>query len=59
MQHDFIFVILNLFLKYYDVNRIYLFEKIYQTSAGRLVFLKNKNLNLTNIKCSNQISELN
>ncbi len=62
-KHDFIIVHLTLFLKYYDVNLIYLAIYLRRINGSNLRWplgiLKNKNLNLTNIKCSNHISELN
>ncbi len=61
-------VILFYYIKYYLVTALfsYLFEKDKLIKHAQLTvlrwplgILKNKNLNLTNIKCSNHISELN
>ncbi len=61
--NNFMIIILTLFLKYCDVNLIYLVIYLRRINRPNLRWplgnLKNKNLNLTKIKCSNHISKLN
>ncbi len=54
-------VILTLFLKYYDVNLIYLVIYLRRINRSNLRWPLGilKNLNLTKIKYSNHISKLN
>ncbi len=51
-KHDFMIIILTLFLKYYDVNYLFEKDKLIKRALA-------KNLNLTKIRCSNHISKLN